>query len=272
MKMLVCLLLFVAAPLFANDAPPATWTPVGIWHAVHTGWTDTLSIKADGTYSRQSNGRGGQWFVFWDGKQISLVLAWGRFAAEPLAMVTSDQFLGSYSYGTFTLTRDSQTQASQSPFDRAAFKKDFLDILYRSLIDEVDQDNFGTAKVVAAEIKKVRDLDPASPTLAPCGIWDWDGGSLAVIYPDGTALNGPTHGQWHWTNPGMRAFEIDWQGGFIDQVTLSADGNLLSIRNNQGKTFEGHRQPDIRPESGIHTLDKDGGGISPLVPEGIPKG
>jgi|GEM_PF-4294477 len=271
MKTLGCLLLFLAAPLFAKEAPPASWTPIGKWNAVHAGWKDTLSINADGTFSRQSNGGHGQWFVFWDGKQINLVLAWRRWGAEPLAMVNADKFFGSYSYGSFSLTRDSQNQPTPAAFDPAAFKKGFLDILYGSLIEEVDQDNFGSAKAIAAEIKKARDLDPASPALGPCGIWDWDGGSLAVIYPGGLAINGLSHGQWHWTNPGVRAFEIDWQTGFIDQVMLSEDGNLLSVRNNQGKTFEGHRQPDIRQQNDARVFDKDSGGITPQVQGPIPK-
>lgn len=250
------LFLILAAPLFAESSPSAAWTPVGKWNAVHAGWKDTLSINADGTFYRQSNGGHGQWFVFWNGKQINLVLAWKRWGAEPLAMVGSDKFFGSYSYGSFSLTRVPQNRATDTAFDPVAFKKGFLDVLYASLVEEADKNHPEAAKAIAGEIKKVRDLDPASPDQAPCGIWDWDGGNLAVIYPGGMAINGPTRGQWHWTNPQAKAFEIDWQTGFIDQVMLSKDGNLLDVTNNQGKTFQGHRQPNLRQESETSVIDK----------------
>jgi hypothetical protein len=258
MKTLGCLLLFLAAPLLAKAALPPAWTPVGKWNAVHTGWKDTLSINADGTFKTQVHKGRGRWFVSWDGKQITLVIAWKRFGAEPLAMVGSDRFFGRYSYGSFELTRMPQDQATDTTFDPAAFKKGFLDVLYASLVEEADKNHTEAAKAIAGEIKKVRDLDPASPDLTACGIWDWDGGNLAVIYPGGMAINGPTRGQWHWTNPQARAFEIDWQTGFIDQVMLSADGNLLNVTNNQGKTFQGHRQPNLRQENETSVIDKAG--------------
>jgi hypothetical protein len=230
---------------------------VGVWHAEHTGWTDSVVINADGSFYRKGTGHRGKWFLFSDGKQVSLVLAWNRFGAEPLVMVGSEEFHADYSYGPFSLKRERQTQADdqQPGVSPVGFRKSYLDDLQQSLLREVERDNFGIAKSIAEEIRKASAVSPSSPELAPCGIWSWDGGGLAVICPGGTAFNGHSHARWSWTDLKARTFQIKWPSGFVDDATLSEDGAVLSVRNNEGKTFEAHRQPNFRAKDAAVNKD-----------------
>ena len=250
MKTLTGCLLLLAAALFAQEPSSVPWTPVGVWRAEHTGWSGLVVINADGSFYRKTSGQMGKWFLFSDGRQVSLVLAWNKFGAEPLVMVDSDEFHADYSYGPFTLKREPQPQADneQSVATPAGFRQSYLDGLQQSLLREVEKDNFGVAKSIAAEIRKASAISPASPDLAPCGIWGWDGGGLVVICPGGSAFNGHARSQWSWMDPKARTFQIKWPSEFIDDATLSEDGAVLSIKNNKGQTFQAHRLPNFRVE------------------------
>jgi hypothetical protein len=119
----VCLLLLVST-LFAQEPSPAPWTPVGVWHAVHAGWTDSICINPDGTYYRKSNGEVGKWYLLCDGKQVSLALVWNRFGAETLAMRSGNEFHAGFSSGgPFSLKREPQPQADKQSSDSTQFLK-----------------------------------------------------------------------------------------------------------------------------------------------------
>jgi tetratricopeptide (TPR) repeat protein len=53
----------------------------------------------------------------------------------------------------------------------------------------------------------------------------------------------PNHGRWECTDPLQRIFTLYWEvGGWVDTLTMSADGNTLDGINNVGFGFQGFRK------------------------------
>ncbi len=53
----------------------------------------------------------------------------------------------------------------------------------------------------------------------------------------------PNHGRWECTDPSQRIFTLYWEvGGWVDTLTMSADGNTLDGVNNIGFGFQGFRK------------------------------
>ncbi|HEX8295233.1 MAG TPA: hypothetical protein VF593_02965 [Chthoniobacteraceae bacterium] len=77
------------APATANK----TWSVVGNWDCSHPGWKDTVSIHADGSFSRGS-GDSGRWTLTGLDGGVVLLLAWDRWPAETATMVSADEFRG----------------------------------------------------------------------------------------------------------------------------------------------------------------------------------
>lgn len=92
------------------------------------------------------------------------------------------------------------------------------------------------------------------------GTWDWDANRryqehfVTVAAPGGTAdMQGGVpakhlHGTWSCVNVEQRTFEFRWEGGkFVDRLTLSQDGSILTGSNNQGSTVHAVRRPSGPP-------------------------
>jgi tetratricopeptide (TPR) repeat protein len=78
------------------------------------------------------------------------------------------------------------------------------------------------------------------------GDWDWAFGVSIIVNADGNlqaiALIS-NHGTWECTDPAQRKFTLRWVvGGWVDNVTLSADGNKVNAVNNIGLHFQGWRK------------------------------
>ena len=77
------------------------------------------------------------------------------------------------------------------------------------------------------------------------GEWDWFLGSSTIVSTDGRLKNIAiisNHGSWECTDPSQRKFTLNWViGGWVDNVTLSADGNTVEAINNIGIRFKAWR-------------------------------
>jgi hypothetical protein len=113
------LVLPAAAETPAPDAPTppkaaaAKWTMVGEWLGTHTTWTDKITIRPDGTFSRAAGDRG-TWHVFVQDNHPVLQLDWEIWAPEKIDMITSDFFRGPTREGVLELRRVSGDAAVAS--------------------------------------------------------------------------------------------------------------------------------------------------------------
>lgn len=76
------------------------------------------------------------------------------------------------------------------------------------------------------------------------GEWNWFLAKL-IVHENGTmqalALI-PNQGKWECSNPEKREFILYWEvGGWVDTLTMSADGNRVDVINNIGIRFQGTR-------------------------------
>ena len=95
-------------------------------------------------------------------------------------------------------------------------------------------------------------LDPARPVFRdPVGTWDWVDGQTLVLRADsqfalhrsdGTLIS---QGRWELLESAARRYRlVHARGGYIDTVTLSSDGWMLSGTSNTGYRLEGRRRSD----------------------------
>jgi len=88
-----------------------------------------------------------------------------------------------------------------------------------------------------------REAYPARPQLE--GTWNWVSGQTLVIHHDGTFdvyLNGGKINEGHWTSLGRNQYRfVHRNGGWVDTVTLSPDGDALDGTNNRSSTLHGSR-------------------------------
>jgi len=90
------------------------------------------------------------------------------------------------------------------------------------------------------------------------GEWDWIFGSVAIVNANGT-LQGvsiiPNHGTWECTDPSQRKFTLRWVvGGWVDNLILSNDSNIVDVTNNIGTKFQGHRKGSQKPAPAANPL------------------
>ena len=77
------------------------------------------------------------------------------------------------------------------------------------------------------------------------GKWKWFVGPELSISADHSFTNGENSGSWKLTNATERKYMLTWDvGGFVDEVTLSADGRKLAGTNNQKNNVSGERIGD----------------------------
>lgn len=76
---------------------------------------------------------------------------------------------------------------------------------------------------------------PAALNVASmAGCWDWFTGGTVAAGKDGGMKYGGTSGRWREVNAADRTYEISWSTGFVDTVTIAADGQSLTGENAQG--------------------------------------
>lgn len=63
------------------------------------------------------------------------------------------------------------------------------------------------------------------------GCWDWSNGAYILIDAGGSAHNGPFVGSWSVDDASSRRYTLTWPS-FVDTLSLSADGDVLSGKNN----------------------------------------
>ena len=74
------------------------------------------------------------------------------------------------------------------------------------------------------------------------GNWKWFVGPQLTIKADHTFSNGENSGNWESKNAPERRYVLRWDvGGFVDEVTLSADGKKLAGTNNNKNGVSGER-------------------------------
>jgi len=116
-------------------------------------------------------------------------------------------------------------------------RRGYIEILYEKLLQQVKDDNFGAAKVVAEEIERVAEMKVTSSNIAPCGTWKWVGDTMTTLYPGGKIIGNAGHGTWSWINEEQRKFQIKWETGWIDDCILSEDSLSMKCKNNAGHEF-----------------------------------
>ncbi|MEP6669208.1 MAG: hypothetical protein ABJF10_08650 [Chthoniobacter sp.] len=73
---------------------PAPWSILGEWTVSHPDWTGTMTLTADGTFSRTQDHDSGHWTLTALQDRVLLVLAWDHWPAETVTMITPDEFSG----------------------------------------------------------------------------------------------------------------------------------------------------------------------------------
>lgn len=96
------------------------------------------------------------------------------------------------------------------------------------------------------DIARVEYLTPArAATGGLPGTYSWVGGQTLVIQPDGTCqvfLGGRQINSCAWISLGDGRYRFTHRdGGWVDTVTLSPDGNVITGRNNVGSDLRGQR-------------------------------
>ena len=74
------------------------------------------------------------------------------------------------------------------------------------------------------------------------GTWKWFVGPQLSINADHSFSNGENSGNWELISATERKYTLRWDvGGFVDQVTLSADGKTLTGTNSSQNKVSGER-------------------------------
>ena len=78
------------------------------------------------------------------------------------------------------------------------------------------------------------------------GKWRWvaAGTELAPVefFTDGRAVGARVTGVWTLIDRAKREYRIEWSNGYVDLVTLSADGRTLDGQNTEGSSVEARRK------------------------------
>jgi predicted Ser/Thr protein kinase len=80
-----------------------------------------------------------------------------------------------------------------------------------------------------------RILEGEDPLIGP---WKW-GPAICIFRPDNSALKGDDKGTW--SKGEDRAYTVRWESGWVDYITLSADGDEFKGTNSESLKVEGKR-------------------------------
>jgi hypothetical protein len=73
------------------------------------------------------------------------------------------------------------------------------------------------------------------------GKWLWDTGSTVEYKDNGTVFVNNKLAKIRWKSSGVRAYKSEYVGGGVNHITLSADGNTMTIVNADKKRFKATR-------------------------------
>lgn len=80
------------------------------------------------------------------------------------------------------------------------------------------------------------------------GSWQWLPGGNRTVLADGTLIaNGRAAGTWKLIDAGQRQYRLTWTFGFVDDLTLAADGNRLEGKNQKGEPVTARRLGPAAP-------------------------
>ena len=89
---------------------------------------------------------------------------------------------------------------------------------------------------------------PAAPAPVvaanPNGVWAWHNNSKTVfINADRTIGKDKKEGVWQWIDETKRTLQINWVEGWVDKLTIAADGKTMAVVNNAGTRYTVRRLP-----------------------------
>ena len=104
--------------------------------------------------------------------------------------------------------------------------------------------DFGAKGDLASAQAVQREIDGLTSEVSLVGKWAWPIVGNAEFLEDGTSKAGGETGKWKLVDKKTRKYKVVWSSnGYIDLLTLSADGTTLSGRNNHGGTVHAERLP-----------------------------
>ena len=129
------------------------------------------------------------------------------------------------------------------PQDPLQIRASYSDALYEMLVQCVKDNNLAGAKLVVDKLDELSASNLTASNTSVCGTWLWnDGASLVMLWPNGgVGLN--SEAKWKWVDEKARKLQIKWKAGWVDNATMSEDGQTLHCVNNVGTTFDAHRVP-----------------------------
>jgi hypothetical protein len=138
----------------------------------------------------------------------------------------------------------------------AKLRQGYITSLKKLLSQYVKENNVADAADVSRELDRVNSTPVVEKhdNSSPCGSWLWVGGSTVTIGKDGLTTNRGKKGNtsnkgiWHWTDEPNRKFQIQWENGFVDDITLSPNGKVLLWFNHQGKDLKAQRLPSLNDD------------------------
>lgn len=126
----------------------------------------------------------------------------------------------------------------------AALRKDYQEQLGLLLQKYVVDYDVAAAADVSREIERAgfASTEGESGPL-PVGRWKWIGYSQATIASNGVVTSGKNKGLWKWVDEAGRKFQVAWENGYIDQLTIAPNGKMLHGTNNQDAHFVAYLIP-----------------------------
>jgi hypothetical protein len=113
---------------------------------------------------------------------------------------------------------------------------------YVKQLNELKKDFMAKGDLESAQAVQ-REIHGLTVGVTLIGKWTWPPAASAEFLEDGTSEAHSVKGKWKLVDKKTRKYKIVWSNGYIDWVTLSADGTTLSGRNNHGDTFRSERLP-----------------------------
>lgn len=120
-----------------------------------------------------------------------------------------------------------------------ALRRNHEDGLNRLLNKFLKERNLAAVSAICAEMKVIRSEVPKIESgKSPIGLWNWHENNPVILRSNGLAIwKDSNYGIWRWLNESERKVEIQWDNGYSDILTISADGKKLYIVNNYNDKF-----------------------------------
>jgi hypothetical protein len=87
-----------------------------------------------------------------------------------------------------------------------------------------------------------REIDSLKGTAPIIGEWSWPNGDTVTVSSDGSFRSSSgLKGSWKSVSKKEHRYQLIWSTGVVDAIALSANGDEISGRNNQGVAFSSRR-------------------------------